>query len=47
MYELLKSLMGCFVKSQVLKDIGGKHLLKSDNLLTNSQIKKGEAQKME
>ena len=47
MRELLKSLMGRFLKSQVLKETEGKHLLtveysKSDNLLSNSQIEVGE-----
>lgn len=44
MCHLLKFLMGRFLKSQVLKDTEGKHLLtvkysKSDNLLSNSKIK--------
>ena len=47
MCELLKSLMGRFLKSQVLKETEGKHLLtveysKSDNLLSNSQTEVGE-----
>lgn len=47
MCELLKSLMGRFLKSQVLKGTEGKHLLtveysKSDNLLSNSQTEVGE-----
>jgi len=40
MYEPLKLQMGRFLKSQVLKDIEGKHLQKSDNLPSNSQIER-------
>ena len=47
MCKVLKSLMGRFLNSQVLKPTEGKHLLtveysKSDNLLSNSQIELGE-----
>ena len=47
MCKLLKSPMGRFLNSQVLKETEGKHLLtveysKSDNLLSNSQIELGE-----
>ena len=47
MCKRLKSLMGRFLKSQVLKETEGKHLLtveysKSGNLLSNSQIEVGE-----